>query len=476
MCKLFRSTVNGVKELLKQVKYLFFILTLCLLVFLGAACRGAPPPPPAAPTETLTPQAIGEEPTAGPLSQEELIDQVVVSPTPAPTATPGPINDTVAEISDATGINTYFLLGLNGEDWLNLLVSVFIALLGIFVIVRIVYFVIRRIIKATTTQIDDQILEALGGITKWFLWILIVDYSVGRLLFISAEWKQSLDQVFRSIFILLLAAAFWKLIDLMVVNLQEEHGAPEDKARLSAFIPALQRTARVLILLITITVLFNVYGVNVTYMLAIFGIGGLALSLAAQDTISDAINGFLILLDQPYREGDRIGIEDLDTWGDVIQIGTRSTRIRTRDNRMVIVPNSKIGKNQVVNYSYPDPRYRIQTEVSIAYGSDLDEVRAVLRAAVHEVEGVLPDKPVDALLVELGDSALKFSVRWWIDSYTDTSFIDDAVHSAILGGLAAAGIESPLNAYDIHLKLPPGEAKKYLREIRDDDAGSSDQD
>ena len=141
---------------------------------------------------------------------------------------------------------------------------------------------------------------------------------------------------------------------------------------------------------------------------------------------------------------------------------------------MVIVPNSRIGKNQVVNYSYPDPRYRIQTEVSIAYGSDLDEVRTVLKAAVRGVEGVLPDKPVDALLVELGDSALKFSVRWWIDSYTDTSFIDDAVHSAILGGLAAAGIESPLTAYDIHLKLPPGEAKKYLRELRDDDADSSD--
>ena len=72
---------------------------------------------------------------------------------------------------------------------------------------------------------------------------------------------------------------------------------------------------------------------------------------AAQDTLADAIAGFLILLDQPFRVGDRIEITGLGTWGDVVEIGTRSTRIRTRDNRLVIVPNSAIAKDQVVNYS-----------------------------------------------------------------------------------------------------------------------------
>ena len=79
--------------------------------------------------------------------------------------------------------------------------------------------------------------------------------------------------------------------------------------------------------------------------------------------MSDAINGFLILMDEPFRIGDRIEIRDLDTWGDVVDIGLRTTRILTLDNRMVILPNSKIGKSQIVNYSFPDPKYRVQTTI-----------------------------------------------------------------------------------------------------------------
>ncbi|NIV35873.1 MAG: mechanosensitive ion channel, partial [Anaerolineae bacterium] len=73
-------------------------------------------------------------------------------------------------------------------------------------------------------------------------------------------------------------------------------------------------------------------------------------------------------------------------------------------NRVVIVPNSVIGTNQVINYSYPDPRYRIETHVGIAYGSDIETARRVIVDTVRQMEGVLPDDPVDVLYVEMGDS------------------------------------------------------------------------
>jgi small-conductance mechanosensitive channel len=110
-----------------------------------------------------------------------------------------------------------------------------------------------------------------------------------------------------------------------------------------------------------------------------------------------------------------------------------------------------LGKSQVVNYSYPDPHYRVQTEIDIGDGYELDEVRGVIQGAVREVEGVLPDKPVDALLVVLGKSGLKFRVRWWIASYTDANYVFDRVHSALYEALAEASIEMSLNAYDLNL-------------------------
>ena len=80
--------------------------------------------------------------------------------------------------------------------------------------------------------------------------------------------------------------------------------------------------------------------------------------------------------------------QDIGTWGDVVDIGLRSTHIRTRDNRMVIVPNSVIAKSLVVNHSYPDSQYRIENHVGVAYGTDIEFARQILVEAVKTVEGV----------------------------------------------------------------------------------------
>jgi small-conductance mechanosensitive channel len=215
------------------------------------------------------------------------------------------------------------------------------------------------------------------------------------------------------------------------------------------------RIARIIVLLIAANVLLSHFGVNITGLAATLGVAGLALSLAAQDTLADAISGFIILADRPFRVGDRIEIQGLGTWGDVVDIGLRTTRIRTRDNRLVIVPNSTIGKNQVVNYTFPDPQYRVQTHVGIGYGTDIERVRQIIIDTVREVEGVLPERPVDALYVEMGDSAMIFRVRWWIESYADTRQMYDSIHTALQEALDAAGVEMPYPTYDVMIREQP---------------------
>jgi small-conductance mechanosensitive channel len=137
----------------------------------------------------------------------------------------------------------------------------------------------------------------------------------------------------------------------------------------------------------------------------------------------------------------------------VDDIGLRTTRIRTRDNRMVIVPNSVISSNQLVNYTFPDPRYRIETRVGIAYGTDIEVARRVIVEAVRRVEGVLPDKPVDALYAEMGDSAMIFRVRWWVETYADTRGVEDKVLTSLQQALDAAGIECPFPTQSVNLRI-----------------------
>lgn len=440
---------------------------LLAIILLSAACSTAPPI--SCPTATATSALPVVLITSGPEEQSEgdLLGQIIITPTPEPTATPSPIEDAVSEMAAATGLNRILLLGLTGEDWINLGISLLITLVGIFIIARLIYFILRKITKATSTEYDDIILEDVGDQIRWLIILWIIGFATRRLPFLDPDWKQWLERINFTLIVVLLTWILWKLIDLGF-NWYQERETVKEGDRPNVILPFLRRTFHLILVVVSLVIISNAYGVNLTALMVLLGIGGLAVSLAAQDTISDMINGVIILLDQPFRINDRIGVHELDTWGDVVEIGTRTTRIRTLDNRMVIVPNSTIGRSQVVNYSFPDPRYRVETEIHIAYGSDIDQARGIILDTVRDVDGVLPSKPVEALFIEFGDSAIKILVRWWIHSFTDTRSMFDGVHSALYKALGQAGVEMPFTTFDLNLQMRPAKTTSQTKEVDKD--------
>jgi len=218
----------------------------------------------------------------------------------------------------------------------------------------------------------------------------------------------------------------------------------------------MQRFAYFLALIIALSIGLAHFGVDTnTFLLTLF-ITFLIVSLAARDIITDALSGFIILADQPFREGDSLYIKDMDTWGDVLDIGTRTTHIRTVDNRELIVPNSQISKSQLVNYNYPDTRYRMETDFRIAYGIDIDLVRKTATEALRGVEGVLDDEPVDVLFIEFDDSARNVRVRWWIATFHDEWYALDRGNAALESAFEKAGIEMPYEIYDLRMHIEDG--------------------
>jgi MscS family membrane protein len=439
------------------------------LVLLLAACAGETPQP--APTLTATPQAEetpeaeapgppqGEEPAQG----EELLAEIVVTRTPQPSSTPDRAAQTVSEFTRATGLAPTSFLGLAAEDWINLVISLVLVLIGYGIGVLLTGVLLRWIARRTSSRIGEAITEAIGPRLKWLVVILVLSFAARRLTFLSAEIKTILGDVFLALGLILTTLILWSLIDLAY---DWQHAALKKAGRVDELDPVLilfTRIGRIVLVALSLSILLSYFGINVSAVAAALGIGGLALSLAAQDTLSDAIAGFIILADRPYRVGDRIEIQGAGTWGDVVDIGLRTTRIRTRDNRMIIVPNSMIGKNQIVNYTYPDPRYRIQTHVGVAYGTDIETARRVIVDAVRSLEQVLPDRPVDALYIEMGDSAMIFRVRWWIESYVDTRRVVDRVHTALQEALDAAGIESPYPIQNVNLQVGPETVDRVSR-------------
>jgi small-conductance mechanosensitive channel len=227
----------------------------------------------------------------------------------------------------------------------------------------------------------------------------------------------------------------------------------EDKDRLDPVVTAVKRFTNLVVLLLALSIGLAHYGANANVLYLTLLISGLIISFAARDVISDALSGFIILVDQPFRVGDSVLIKELDTWGDVLDIGTRTTRIRTKDNRELIVPNSKVVKSQIVNYNYPDSKFRVQTEIGVAYGIDIDLIRKTAADAVRGVEGVLEDEAVDVLFNEFGDSARKMRVRWWIASFHTQQHSLDAVNVALESAFEKAKIDMPYNTYALRVHM-----------------------
>ena len=439
----------------------FFILLGVTLLLLGSlsSCSESEPTitttPNVSPTSTSTYTPEPATVTPDPEGSQEEDSLILPSSTPGPTVTPGVITEFVSQFTEARGLQTKIIFGLRVDDWLNLGASLLVVLFFGFLMSRLVYFLLEIAVSRTETTYDDAFIKKIRSQILLITIVIGLQLGTHRLPFLDVEFKQWLNQLYITIYLVTATIIIWRLLDAFVDYYQSEVEPERDANQVDTLLILLHRAGRVLLITISLIMLLSLYNINVNTLIAAMGVGGLAISLAAQDTLSNVIAGVMIMIDQPFRVGDRIEIQGLGTWGDVVDIGLRTTRIRTRDNRLVIVPNNSISTDQVVNYTFPDPQYRIQIEIGVGYGQDIEMVRQIIIDAVSRVEGVLQDKPVDALYVEMGQSSMTFRVRWWIESFVDTRRMFDSVNTALQKALDAAGIEMPFNTFDINILNMP---------------------
>jgi small-conductance mechanosensitive channel len=340
-------------------------------------------------------------------------------------------------------------------DWINFGVSFLIVFVSLLLVSQLLLALLIRISRRTASKYDEAYLRSIRSKVILLVLVISLSFATKRVPSLSDSVEQTLLQLYFAAIVVIIAVIVWMLIDYLVLwyqDLAEKSGQTKHR---EAALQLAQRTGKILVVIVSVLLVMDRFGVDVTALVTAMGIGGLAISLAAQDTLSNMISGIMLLMDQPFRVGDRIEIQGLttglSTWGDVVDIGLRSTRIRTDDNRMVIVPNLNISKNQVVNYTFPNPRYRAQMDIGVSNGSDLQAVREVITQAVRRVEGVCADKPVDILFIEFNESKMTLRGRWWIESYLDARREYDKVNESIYLALREAKIDTPSSTGTIGL-------------------------
>jgi MscS family membrane protein len=172
------------------------------------------------------------------------------------------------------------------------------------------------------------------------------------------------------------------------------------------------------------------------------GIGSLAIGMAAKDTLANMISGFTLMIDRPFRIGDRIQLAN-GQWGDVVDIGLRSTRIKTVDNTLIIIPNSDLCNSSVVNMAFPDVKSKGRINVGVAYGSDVDAVKRLLVSIASEIPEVLQNPGPESYFVSFGDSALNLSLFFWVEDYGNVFQITDVLNTMIANRFREHGIGIP---------------------------------
>jgi MscS family membrane protein len=214
----------------------------------------------------------------------------------------------------------------------------------------------------------------------------------------------------------------------------------------------------------------SIWQVNLTPLLASAGIIGIVVGLAAKDTLGNFFGSISVLLDTPFRRGDYIVLNSGER-GKVINIGLRSTRILTKDDVLITIPNSVIVNTKVVNESAPNRTMRVRVKVSVSYDSNVAQVKEALLRVANDNPHVLPDPEARVRFRALGDGALDFELLCWTSNPGGKGKLIDELNSAILEEFNSAGIIFPTPQRDVYMHQmsdPIPRSEVYIHHVSDD--------
>jgi small-conductance mechanosensitive channel len=222
-----------------------------------------------------------------------------------------------------------------------------------------------------------------------------------------------------------------------------------------------QSVTRGVVYITGLLVLLSALGIQIAPILTALGVGGLAVALALQDTLSNLFAGVHLLADKPIRVGDYVKVAD-NVEGHVVDIGWRSTRVRMLQNVVVTIPNKRVAESIITNYDMPESRVAVPIRVAVDYGTDPELVTRILveesTRAVSEVPGLLGEPAPSARLIPgFGEFSLEFTLAVHVTSFTDQFVVQDELRKRVLRRLAAEGVRIPVQVRGVELRAAGGD-------------------
>jgi small-conductance mechanosensitive channel len=322
--------------------------------------------------------------------------------------------------------------------------------------------ILKRLLKKTKITLDEKILAIFDK--PIFVGILLFGLALAtdRLNLPQTAHFITLSGL-KTVAIFLWAVAVARFLKL--ITAQVSHDNMRFILIQEHTLPLFNNLCTIIVVALALYFVLLAWNINVTAWMASAGILGLAISFAAKDTLANLFAGVFILADSPYKLGDFIILNSGER-GAVTHIGIRSTRMLTRDDVEITVPNSIMGNVKIINETGgPSKKYRIRIKVGVAYGSDIDNVQSVLLDVAQRNREVLKTPAPRVRFRAFGDSSLDHELLCWVEKPVLRGRVSHALNSEVYKRFLKVGIEIPFPQRDVNIKpgLVPAESSRIKK-------------
>lgn len=337
----------------------------------------------------------------------------------------------------------------------------FIIIISIgYVIGKVVQFVLMRsatqVTKRTRTKVDDELIEMLKKpifLTVFYFFLIVAINSLG----ISDSFKNTLVHIILTLIVLMWMTRGFGILNLLLRVLSDLRNRYKMIQRKT--VPLFSLIGKITLVAAGSYFILLIWGINPTAWLASAGVIGIAVGFAAKDTLSNLFSGFFIIADTPYKTGDFV-VLDSGERGMVTNVGIRSTRILTRDDVEITIPNAVIGNAKIQNQSAGRwEKYRIRIKVGVAYGTDLNQVCNVLKLIGYDDKNVCQNPEPRVRMRGFGESSINFELLCWIEEPVLRGRVTHELYMSVYNKFQELNIEIPFSRQDVYIKEMPNSIK-----------------
>jgi len=340
------------------------------------------------------------------------------------------------------GVN--FITGFFGNQYLSALAIILI----FFLLTKLLIFLLKtlasKVLSKTQNELDDDILKKSNRPLSTLLFLFGVQIALSVL--VNIPYEDLISKILSSFILFTAAFLISDVINVIISHWGKAHALRKELRFDEQFVIITKRMVTFILLLIMVIFILRKWDVAIGPLVASLGVVGIAVAFALQSTLANILGGFSMMMDKTLKVGDFIKVgSDPNTGasGTVLDIGLRSTKIRTVNNEEITVPNGRISNEIVVNSARPDLSARVEVNFSVSYGVDAEKVKKLALGALKKVDKAMKKPEPEVYFVEMNDFAMKFKLFFWVGSYTYSFASKEKANIEIYNSLKKAKIKFP---------------------------------